>query len=73
MQWRCAPAEGVAHLDGRVAGRVTDPNRTAAHRRRDVGVVEAGHGFSLFFALKLKIRLPETTRYHRHGWEKKPD
>lgn len=70
---RRAPAGAAAHLDCGVAGGVTDPDRTSAHRRRDVGAVEAGHGFGLFFALKLKVRLPETIRYHGNNWEKKPD
>lgn len=74
MQCRRTTAGGAAaHLDGGVAGGVTDPDRTAAHRRRDVGAVEAGHGFGLLFALKLKVRLPETIRYHGNSWEKKPD
>lgn len=54
---RCGTAGGAAHLNGGVAGGVTDPDRAAAHGRRHIGVVEAGHGFSLFFCFKLKVRL----------------
>lgn len=50
---------------------MADPDRAAAHRRRDVGAVEAGHGFGLLFALKLKVRLPEnnTLPWKRLGEE----
>lgn len=55
---RCGTAGGAAHLNGGVAGGVTDPDGAAAHGRRHIGVVEAGHGLSLFFCFKLKVRLP---------------
>lgn len=53
------------HLDGRVAGGVTDPHRPAAHGRRDVTAVELGHGSSLLFSLKLKVGLRGTRTHGR--------
>lgn len=72
VQWRLCAGGGAADLDGGVAGGVTDADRAAAHRRCNVGVVEAGHGFSLFFRLKLQVRLPQTTGYHGNSWEQQP-